>query len=343
MIKIGIVGGTGYTGGELLRLALAHPELDIECVTSRQEAGQPMRKQWPQLAGRCDLVFVAPDIERLLACDLVFFATPHGTAMKMAGELLDADVRVVDLSADFRLQSLNVWEQWYGTPHERPDLLSEAVYGLPEVNRDRIRRGRLIACPGCYPTAVLLGLLPLVEAGLVEPDSLIADAKSGVSGAGRKVALGTLYGEVSGNFKAYGVNGHRHLPEIEQLLNERSEESVTLTFQPHLLPMFRGLQATLYATTRDREEVSTELYRARYEDHPFVRVNDWNEIPETRSVRGTNVCSIAVNQAKNGRRVVVISVIDNLIKGAAGQAIQNANLMFGFPETQGLTADPFFP
>jgi N-acetyl-gamma-glutamyl-phosphate reductase len=343
MIKIGIVGGTGYTGAELLRLALAHPNLEVECVTSRREAGQPMGKQWPQLAGREDLLFVAPDLERLIACDLVFFATPNGTAMKMSGALLDVGVRVIDLSADFRLRSIPEWEQWYGVRHESPELLSEAVYGLPEVNREQIKQARLIACPGCYPTAVLLGLLPLVESGLVEPGSLIADAKSGVSGAGRKLALGTLYGEVADNFKAYGVNGHRHLPEIEQLLNENSDESVSVTFQPHLLPMFRGLQATLYATTRDRGEISTELYRARYETHPFVHVHDWSETPETRSVRGTNVCRIAVNPGHNGKRVIVISVIDNLVKGAAGQAIQNANLMFGFPETQGLPTEPFFP
>jgi N-acetyl-gamma-glutamyl-phosphate reductase len=343
MIKIGIVGGTGYTGAELLRLALAHPDLEVECVTSRSEAGQPMGKQWPQLAGREDLVFVAPDVERLLACDLVFFATPNGTAMKMAGVLLDAGVRVVDLSADFRLRSIDDWERWYGSRHESPELLSEAVYGLPEVNRDLIRQARLIACPGCYPTAVLLGLLPLIEAKLVDPRSLIADAKSGVSGAGRNVALGMLYGEVSDNFKAYGVNGHRHLPEIEQLLNESSDETVSLTFQPHLLPMFRGLQATLYATTRESVEISTELYRRRYESHPFVRVHDWSETPETRSVRGTNVCGIAVNRVNDGQRVIVISVIDNLVKGAAGQAIQNANLMFDIPETRGLPAVPFFP
>ena len=343
MIKIGIVGGTGYTGGELLRLALAHPQLEVACVTSRQEAGQPLGSQWPQLAGRDDLIFVAPDLERLLECDLVFFATPHGTAMTMASDLLEADVRVVDLSADFRLTSIDQWERWYGTQHVCPELAEEAVYGLPELNRDRIKQARLIACPGCYPTAVLLGLLPLVEADLVDPDSLIADAKSGVSGAGRKVALGTLYGEVSENFKAYGVSGHRHLPEIEQLLNGYYQEPVKLTFLPHLLPMFRGLQATLYATVRDNAEVTTEVFRKRYEDHPFVHVHDPGVTPEIRSVRGTNACGIGVNHFKDTKRAVVISVIDNLVKGAAGQAIQNANLMLGFPEMQGLAAEPFFP
>ena len=343
MVKIGIVGGTGYTGGELLRLALAHPQLEVACVTSRQEAGQPLTSQWPQLAGRDELVFVAPDLERLVECDLVFFATPHGTAMSMAGALLEADVRVVDLSADFRLTSGDLWEQWYGSKHECLELAEEAVYGLPEVNRERIKQARLIACPGCYPTAILLGLLPLVEADLVLPDSLIADAKSGVSGAGRKVALGSLFGEVSDNFKAYGVNGHRHLPEIVQLLDDYSQEPVKLTFLPHLLPMFRGLQATLYATVREDAELTTEIFRQRYRDHPFVHIHDPGVTPETRAVKGTNMCRIGVNYFKDAKRAIVISVIDNLVKGAAGQAIQNANLMLGFSETLGLVSDPFFP
>jgi N-acetyl-gamma-glutamyl-phosphate reductase len=343
VVKIGIVGGTGYTGAELLRLAFAHPQLEVMCVTSRQEAGKPLASQWPQLAARDDLVFVAPDVERLAECDLVFFATPQGTAMTMASALLAADVKVVDLSADFRLTSPDEWQQWYGLQHECPELIEEAVYGLPELNRDRIKQAHLIACPGCYPTAVLLGLLPLVEADMVEPDSLIADAKSGVSGAGRKLALGTLYGEVAENFKAYGVSGHRHFPEIVQLLNAYYPEPVKLTFLPHLLPMFRGLQATLYATVRDNIEVTTEVFRARYEDHPFVHVHDPGVTPETRTVRGTNTCSIGVNYFKDAKRTVIISVIDNLVKGAAGQAIQNANLMLGFAETEGLASDPFFP
>ena len=343
MAKLGIVGGTGYTGGELLRLSLEHPQFEVTCVTSRQEAGQPVSKQWPQLAGRDELVFVAPDLERLADCDLVFFATPNGTAMSMASALLDADIRVIDLSADFRFASANDWQRWYGLKHESPELLPAAVYGLPELNRERIRQARLVACPGCYPTAILLGLLPLIEANLVQRDSLIADAKSGVSGAGRTLSLGTLYGEVGENFKAYGVTGHRHLPEIEQQLNAFYREPVTLTFVPHLVPMFRGLQATLYAKVSEGTEITADLFRTRYEKHPFVHVYDSGAPPETRFVRGTNICGLGVNYFKEAGRIVVISVIDNLVKGAAGQAIQNANLVLGYPESQGLTSRPFFP
>lgn len=343
MAKIGIVGGTGYTGGELLRLSFEHPQLEVTCVTSRQEAGQPVSKQWPQLSGKDELQFEAPDLERLADCDLVFFATPNGTAMSMVSALLDADVRVIDLSADFRLASADSWQRWYGLRHESPELLPAAVYGLPELNRERIRKARLIACPGCYPTAILLGLIPLVEAKVVQPGSLIADAKSGVSGAGRTLSLGTLYGEVAENFRSYGVAGHRHLPEIEQQLNAFYQEPVTLTFIPHLVPMFRGLQATLYGTVVEGAEITADLFRTRYESHPFVHVYDSGGPPETRSVRGTNSCGVGVFYFEATRRVVVISVIDNLVKGAAGQAIQNANLVLGYPENQGLAAQPFFP
>ncbi len=343
MIKVGIVGGTGYTGIELARLVLAHPAMELTCITSRQDAGQPLATQWPQLATRTDLRFCAPDLNLLQACDLVFFATPHGTAMAMAGALLESDVRVVDLSADFRLQDTTVWSHWYGMPHTAGALLAEAVYGLPEVNRERIRSARLVANPGCYPTAVVLGFLPLIERGLLAPDSLIADAKSGVSGAGRKLALGVVYGEVADNFKVYGIDGHRHLPEIIQLLQQCAASPMSLTFVPHLLPMFRGMEATLYATALAPLDDIVGLYRERYAGEPFVYVHDADGIPETRAVRGSNACHLGVRYFPDQRRVVVMSAIDNLVKGASGQAVQNANLMFGLPEHQGLAAEPFYP
>lgn len=343
MVKVGIVGGTGYTGVELARLVLGHPTMELCCITSRQDAGQALSAQWPQLAAHPELRFSAPEPHLLKECDLVFFATPHGTAMAMARELLDAAVRVVDLSADFRLQSIATWSKWYGMPHSEPELVAEAVYGLPELNRERIKTARLIACPGCYPTAIILGLLPLLEAGLLVPDSLIADAKSGVSGAGRKLALGVVYGEVAENFKSYGVDGHRHLPEIVEIMNQISAQPVALSFVPHLLPMFRGMQATLYATAVDDINDITALYQARYADEPFVYVHDAGGVPETRAVRGANACHIGVRYFPEQRRVIVMSVIDNLMKGASGQALQNANLMFGLPENQGLAAAPLYP
>lgn len=343
MIKVGIVGGTGYTGIELARLVLAHPAMELTCITSRQDAGQPLATQWPQLAARTDLRFCAPDLDVLQACELVFFATPHGTAMAMAGNLLEAGVRVIDLSADFRLQDAAAWSQWYGMAHTEPALLAEAVYGLPELNRERIAQARLVANPGCYPTAVILGFLPLLERGLLEVDSLIADAKSGVSGAGRKLALGVVYGEVADNFKAYGVDGHRHQPEMTQLLDQCAAAPVTLTFVPHLLPMFRGMEATLYAKARAPIDDIVGVYRERYAGEPFVYVHDAMGVPETRAVRGSNACHLGVRYFPEQGRVVVMSVIDNLVKGASGQAVQNANLMFGYPEHLGLAAESFYP
>jgi N-acetyl-gamma-glutamyl-phosphate reductase len=272
----------------------------------------------------------------LATCHLVFFATPNGTAMQMVPELLAAGTRVIDLAADFRLQDPAEWQQWYGMPHACPDMLDEAVYGLPEINRERIRGARLVANPGCYPTASALGLLPLVERGLVDTSCLIADCKSGVSGAGRGANVGMLMGEVGESFKAYSVGGHRHLPEIRQTLAGVCTEPVGLTFVPHLLPMIRGIHATLYARLRGAAHDLQALYEARYRDEPFVDVMPAGSHPETRSVRGVNQCRIAVHRPQGGDTVVVLSVIDNLTKGAAGQAVQNMNLMFGLDETRGL-------
>ena len=335
MIKVGIVGGGGYTGVELLRLLATHPEVDLRAITSRSEAGRPVSEIYESLRGHVDLCFSEPDAGALSACDLVFFATPNGTAMKMALELLDAGTRVIDLAADFRLKDPALWEQWYGMPHACEDLLAEAVYGLPEINREQIRAARLVANPGCYPTASALGLLPLVEAGLADTGSLVADCKSGVSGAGRSANAAMLMGEVGESFKAYAVPGHRHLPEIRQTLGWATEQAVGLTFVPHLLPMIRGIHATLYARLTGEADLQA-LFETRYRDEPFVDVMPAGSHPETRSVRGVNQCRIAIHRPQGGDTVVVLSVIDNLTKGAAGQAIQNMNLMFGLDEQAGL-------
>jgi N-acetyl-gamma-glutamyl-phosphate reductase len=343
MIKVGVVGGTGYTGVELLRLLAGHPESELVVITSRSEAGKPVSELFPNLRGSLELAFSEPDIGQLSACDLVFFATPNGTAMGMTPQLLEAGVRVIDLAADFRLRQADQWEQWYGMPHACPHLLEQAVYGLPEVNRAGIAQAQLVANPGCYPTAVQLGFLPLLEADLINRDQLIADAKSGVSGAGRKAATGSLLCEASENFKAYGVGGHRHLPEIRQGLEAASGAPVGLTFVPHLTPMIRGIHATLYAQLQDSGEDLQALFETRYRDEPFVDVLPAGAHPETRSVRGANHCRIAVHRPQQGNTVVVLSVIDNLVKGAAGQAVQNMNVMFGFPEQAGLADIALLP
>lgn len=336
VIKAGIVGGTGYTGVELLRLLAAHPQVELAVITSRSEAGIAVADMFPNLRGHVGLKFSAPDPEALAACDVVFFATPHGTAMTRVPELLRSNVRVIDLAADFRLKSAQQWQQWYGMPHACPELLKEAVYGLPEMNRAAIKNARLIANPGCYPTAVTLGLLPLVEQGLVDMQQLIADAKSGVSGAGRKVEMHLMFGEAGENFKAYGVPGHRHLPEIAQSLTQAASQPVALTFVPHLVPMIRGIHATLYAKLKHAKLDLQALYAQRYAGEPFVDVLPAGAHPETKSVRGANVCRIAVHRPQEGDTVVVLAVIDNLVKGAAGQAVQNMNIMFGLAETAGL-------
>lgn len=343
MIKAGIVGGTGYTGVELLRLLAAHPQVELAVITSRGEQGLPVSQMFPNLRGRVNLCFVEPNDALLQSCDVVFFATPNGTAMKIAPKLLAAGVKIIDLAADFRLRQPDEWEKWYAMPHACPELLAEAVYGLPEINRAKIATARLIANPGCYPTAVQLGFLPLLEAGIIDPQSLIADVKSGVSGAGRKAELNILFSEASDNFKAYAVAGHRHLPEIRQGLSNVTGQAVELVFVPHLTPMIRGIHATLYATLTDNTVDLQGLFAQRYIDEPFVDVLPAKSHPETRSVRGANQCRIAIYRPQNGKTVVVLAVIDNLVKGAAGQAIQNMNLMFNLPETSGLECSALLP
>lgn len=341
-IKVGIVGGTGYTGVELLRLLAIHPGTEIACITSRGEAGQRVSDMFPSLRGYIDLPFTDPVQADLTACDVVFFATPNGIAMQQTRALLDAGVRVIDLAADFRIQDVAVWEKWYGMTHACPDLIAEAVYGLPELNRDRIGAARLVANPGCYPTAVQLGFLPLLKAGVVDASHLIADAKSGVSGAGRKAETHILFAEAGDNFKAYGVAGHRHLPEISQGLTGMCGQDIGLTFVPHLTPLIRGIHATLYARlTRDVDVQA--LFEEQYCNERFVDVLPSGSHPETRSVRGSNQCRVAVHRPGNSDTVVVLSVIDNLVKGAAGQAVQNMNIMFGFAETTALELVPLLP
>ncbi len=343
MIRIGVVGGTGYTGLELLRVLAGHPEVSLSVITSRSEVGTRVAELFPSLRGYVDLEFSAPDGSALTACDLVFFATPNGTAMKLAPELLEASVRVLDLAADFRLKDASLWEKWYGIRHAAPEWLEEAVYGLPEINRVAIRKARLVANPGCYPTAVQLGFLPLVAEQLIALDGLIADAKSGVSGAGRAANMAALLCEASESLKAYAVPGHRHLPEIRQGLAAVCGRSVELTFVPHLTPMIRGIHATLYASLGRADIDLQALYESRYRDEPFVDVLPAGSHPDTRSVKGTNMCRLAVHRPQGGKTVVILSVIDNLAKGAATQAVQNMNIMFDFPERTGLDQAALVP
>ena len=343
MIEVGIVGGTGYTGVELLRILALHPEVRIRVVTSRGDVGKAVADAYPNLRGYVDARFVEPSIEALIECEVVFFATPNGTAMRMAPVLLDRGSRLIDLAADFRLRDPTVWESWYGEPHACPDLLTEAVYGLPEVYRERIRSARLIACPGCYPTAVQLGLLPLIEAKAVRLDHLIADVKSGVSGAGRKAEIPLLMSEAGEGFKAYNVPRHRHWPEITQGLQDFAGEAVGLTFVPHLVPMIRGIHATLYAELCDDSIDLQQVFAQRFAHESFVDVLPGGCHPDTRNVRGSNRCQVAVHRPLSGRTVVVLSVIDNLVKGAAGQAVQCFNIMSGLDEGSGLQSVGLYP
>jgi N-acetyl-gamma-glutamyl-phosphate reductase len=343
VIKVGIVGGTGYTGVELLRLLALHPEVDVQVVTSRAEKGLRVDSAYPNLRGFNDLCFVEPAVENLKACDVVFFATPNATAMHMAKELLAADIKVIDLSADFRLKDVAVWEEWYGAEHVCPELVEEAVYGLPETSRDAIKDAKLVANPGCYPTATQLGFLPLIKNNIIDTSMLISDAKSGVSGAGRSASVVGLMSESGESFKAYGVPGHRHLPEISQELQSVSNSPVSLTFTPHLVPMIRGIHATLYAPLKDTNVDLQKLFEDFYADEPFVDVLPAGQHPDTGDVRGTNRCQIAVHQPQGGNVVTVLSVIDNLVKGASGQAVHNMNIMFGLDECTGLNHVGLYP
>ena len=341
MKKIGIVGATGYTGVELLRLLVTHPEVEITYVTSRSNAGTRVDAMFPNLRGFIDLEFSDPNTDALAECDLVFFATPNGVAMKHTVALLDAGVKVIDLAADFRIKDVDLWSEWYGMTHACPELLEEAVYGLPEINREKVKAANLVANPGCYPTAVTLGLMPLIESGLIDLNNIIADTKSGVSGAGKGANVATLYSEMGESFKAYNVMGHRHQPEIAQTFSLLADKTVDLTFVPHLLPIIRGIHATLYAKPNDDFDLQS-LFEQRYENEPFVDVLPLGSHPETRSVKTSNMCRIAMHRTPKDQ-LVILSVIDNLVKGAAGQAIQNMNLMLGIDEITALNQPALLP
>lgn len=343
VINVGVVGGTGYTGVELLRLLAVHPNVNLQAITSRSEAGTPVADMFPSLRGHVSLKFTTPDESDLTQCDLVFYATPNGVAMNSAPELLKNGVRVIDLAADFRLKDSAIWKQWYQMDHACPELLEQAVYGLPEINREAIQSAQLIANPGCYPTAVQLALAPLLEKNLIARDNLIADCKSGVSGAGRKANVGTSLCEVSESFKAYAVPGHRHLPEITQGLKQVAGSDVDLVFVPHLTPMIRGIHATVYAKSDNKLADLQKVFEERYKNEVFVDVLPAESHPDTRSVRGANQCRISIHQPQGGDTIVVLSVIDNLVKGAAGQAVQNMNIMFGLNETSGLNNPALLP
>lgn len=347
MISVGIVGGTGYTGVELLRILLRHSKVTVRMLTSRTEAGRAVADMFPSLRGHTDLVFSDLSIEALQTCDVVFFATPHGVAMKYAEALVAHQVKVIDLAADFRLQNLTEFESWYGMSHSCPELLKQSVYGLPELNREQIKQAQVVGNPGCYPTTVQLGLAPLLKNNYIHRDSIIIDAKSGVSGAGRKADLGLSYTENTDSFKAYAIAGHRHHPEIVEGLNRisQSEDQFNhLVFVPHLVPMVRGMLSTIYVDLTD--EGSTvdlqTLYDTFYKDEPFVDVMPASSTPETRSVRGSNTLRLALYKLQP-KKLVIVVVQDNLVKGAAGQAVQNMNLMCGLSEQEALTGIALMP
>lgn len=349
MISVGIVGGTGYTGVELLRLLLRHPQARVDVLTSRTEAGKRVADMFPSLRGHTELEFSDLDLDCLKECDVVFFATPHGVAMQHAQELIDADTKVIDLAADFRLQNLAEFEKWYGMQHSCPTVLTESVYGLTELNREKIKNARVIGNPGCYPTTVQLGLAPLLknDTTLINTQNIIIDAKSGVSGAGRKASLGMIYSENADNFKAYGVAGHRHHPEIVEALENISGQKGQfnqILFVPHLVPMIRGMLSTIYVDlTEQGQQLDIQaLYEDFYKNERFVDVMPANSSPETRSVRGANELRIALYRLQENKLIILVAQ-DNLVKGAAGQAIQNMNLMFNFDEAAGLEGIGLLP
>ena len=345
-LKIGIVGGTGYTGVELLRLLALHPQAELTVITSRGEAGLPVADMFPSLRGYVDLAFSDPAMADLSACDVVFFATPHGVAMSQAPALLAANVKIIDLAADFRLQDSAVFEQWYKIPHSCADILKDAVYGIPELYREQIKSAKVIGNPGCYPTTVILGLAPLLELGLIDFSApIVADCKSGVSGAGRKAEVATLFAESSDNMKAYGVAGHRHHPEIHAQLSKLADSKIDFIFVPHLIPMIRGMLSTIYVklTNKGKATDLQALYEKRYANEQFVDVLPAGNLPETRSVRGSNQLRMALHKQAETGYLTIVAVQDNLVKGAAGQAVQNMNIMFDFKENAGLQVVPLLP
>ena len=345
-LKIGIVGGTGYTGVELLRLLVLHPHAELTVITSRGDAGLFVADMFPSLRGLVNLTFSDPATVDLTQCDVVFFATPHGIAMSQAPALLAANVKIIDLAADFRLQDIAIFEQWYKMPHTCADILKSAVYGIPELYRDDIKKAHVIGNPGCYPTTVILGLAPLLELGLIDFSApIVADCKSGVSGAGRKAEVATLFAESSDNMKAYGVAGHRHHPEIHAQLTKLANNNIDFIFVPHLIPMIRGMLSTIYVKL-SAKGLATDLqslYEERYASEQFVDVLSAGSLPETRSVRGSNQLRIALHPQAGTNYLTIVVVQDNLVKGAAGQAVQNMNILFDLDESCGLQVVPLLP
>jgi N-acetyl-gamma-glutamyl-phosphate reductase len=345
MVRIGIIGATGYTGAELVRLLLRHPNVKITAVTAERFVGKPLAEVFPSLLGEIDLVCQPLNPQVLAAaCDFAFTALPHKAAMEVVPDLLQAGLKVVDLSADFRIVDPKVYEEWY-EPHLAPQLLKSAVYGIPELRRDEIKEARLVANPGCYPTSVILALAPALRHGLVDHRTIVADSKSGVSGAGRSAVLSSMFTEVSESFKAYKVAEHRHTPEMEQELSRQAGETVTITFTPHLVPMKRGILSTLYAQLKSpmEEKDILRIYRSFYEREKFIRVRPSHLLPNTAEVLGSNYCDIGLKVDSRNQRLILLSAIDNLVKGASGQAIQNMNVMLGWDESLGLNLVPLFP
>jgi len=340
--RVSVFGGTGYTGVELIRLLLNHPNVEIYQITSRNDKGKRVDEIYPSFRGVLNNILVSPEDADLKNVDIVFFATPNGIAMNYAEGLIEAGKLVIDLAADFRIKDQGIWEKWYGVEHKSPNLINKAVYGLPEINRDSIKKSKLVANPGCYPTAIQLALIPLLEKKLISSTNIIADAKSGISGAGRNPELKLLMSEADEDFKAYGIGGHRHLPEIEQNLTYVSGENVKLTFIPHLVPMVRGIFATIYVECIKNFKAK-DIFESYYKDEPFVDIMESNIYPNTKSVRASNFCRISFYKEQDTNRLIIFSVIDNLMKGAAGQAVQNMNIMMDWPETLGLSSVPITP
>lgn len=344
MVRVAVAGASGYTGFELIRLLNGHPGAELRMITSRAQAGKRVDSFYPALRNHCDLAFQTTDPDILASdAELVFTALPHQAAMDLVPELLARGLKVVDLSADYRFRSAEVYEEWY-QPHKTPELLSQAVYGLPEIYREEIRSAKLVGNPGCYPTSVILAAAPLLRDSLIDPRTLIADSKSGVSGAGRGASLGVHFCEVNEGFKAYKVAEHRHMPEIEQELSGLAKEPVRITFTPHLVPMSRGILSAVYASLKDgvTAEAVNGAFESFYREAPFVRLCG-GDLPATLQVRGSNYCDLGWRIDKRTQRVIVISVIDNLTRGASGQAVCNMNLMSGLPEDLGLTSAPWQP
>lgn len=346
MLKAAICGGSGYTGIELLRILARHPRVTVTAVTSEKSAGRPLTDLFPHLHAYRGLVYEQMEKERLLPkADLFFLALPHAASQEAVDYFFGKGKRVIDLSADYRLADAKTYETWYGVTHQYPRTLSKAVYGLPEIHRGKIRKARLIANPGCYPTSAILGLMPAVKNRLIDVSAIVVDSKSGTSGAGRKADVAVSFCEVNEGFKAYGIGTHRHTPEIEQEISALAKQKVTLDFTPHLLPVDRGILTTIYGKMAQKvtQEKVFALYQKAYKDEPFVRLLPPGVYPNIKNVRGSNFCEMGLKINNRTNTLIIVTAIDNLVKGAAGQAVHNMNIMMGYDETDGLDSIALFP